>query len=358
MQNNNIQNATVLIVDDDPILLEYIAFALHEAGLNYLACTNGEEALHTFQNNKIDTVLTDVKMPGLSGIDLLEKITMLNQDIPVILMTGFAEVTMAITAIKKGAFDFIVKPYNSEQLVHAVKKAIQFRYLIQKDKEYKQTLENTINAKTQELKEALSMLKNMSIELVDRLTTIAEFRDSKTAFHNQRIGHYAKELSEALSMPTSFVEAITFTSPLHDIGKIGISDTILLKPASLTDDQVKTMKTHTSIGSTILANSAYPYIQLGASIALNHHERWDGTGYPRGLKRDETPMEGRIVMICDMYDALRSRRPYKEPFSHEETMHIITSGNKRTMPEHFDPDIFTTFKKLASTFNEIFNSSQ
>lgn len=339
----------ILVVDDDPYVLESVSNLLQECGYNVISCRNGEEALPRILRSKIDLVLTDIKMPGMSGIDLLARIHDINPKMPVILMTGYAELDIAISAIKKGAFDFVTKPYNPDYIIHTIEKAKKYAELLELEEDYKHRLEETVRKQTQQI-------FYLSREVIKRLTAVAEFRDTVTGSHISRMGLYANKIAEFMNMSIDFVDAITYASSLHDIGKIGIPDNVLLKEGPFTVEEFEIMKSHTTMGHNILVGSTHPVLKLAASVALNHHERWDGTGYPRKLKGDDIPIEGRIVIICDQYDALMSHRPYKKALGHDEVFSIITKGDGRTMPHHFDPDVMEAFIQLAPTFREIFES--
>ncbi|MBF0457422.1 MAG: response regulator [Nitrospirae bacterium] len=348
----------LLVVDDERALLDSVAFILKREGYEVSTATSGMEALEQLKNGHYETVISDIKMPGMSGLELTEAIKLSGIETQVILMTAFVEIKTTIEAIRKNAFDFIIKPFDPKDLIMAVGKAVRFNHLLTIEKNYKANLEAMIEKRTKELSDALVMVSSLNDELLRRLTTAAECRDTDTGAHLIRIGLYSKRISEVLGMPADFSDDLQFASMLHDIGKIGISDIILLKSAPLTKEEFAIMKTHTTIGGGILEDSSNARIEMAETVALHHHERLDGTGYPDGLRGDHIPFPARIVIICDQYDALRMKRPYKPSLGHAKTYEIITIGDGKTLPQHFDPAILEAFKKVALDFDEIFNSHQ
>jgi putative two-component system response regulator len=221
-------------------------------------------------------------------------------------------------------------------------------------KEYSDFLDSHNRLLKQQVRRRSVNLRDSYLETIFALTRASSYKDEETGYHVQRISYYCKRLAEALGMESLFIDNIFYASPMHDIGKIGIPDHILLKPGKHMPEEMEIMRTHCVLGSQILGSSESPYLAMGTEIALNHHEYWDGSGYPNGLKGDAIPLSARIMAICDVYDALRSRRPYKPPFDHKKAVQIISKGDGRTKPEHFDPAVLNIFMQCTEQFRDIF----
>lgn len=337
----------LLIVDDEAPnrdLLEALAEALgHEPEL----ARDGVEALAKIKLD-VDLVLLDVMMPGMDGFEVARRIRQDPDygDVPIIMVTALTGMEDRLRAVEAGANDFITKPIDKTELRIRTASLLRMKEAQDLVKRHRRELEETVQRRTSALREALSDMAaaqrrthEAHLDTLQRLVIAAEFKDDDTAIHLQRMSRYAALLAQKLNLPPGEVELIRLASPMHDVGKIGIPEHILLKPGKFTPDEMERMKQHTHIGSRILTGSSSELLKAGEIIALTHHEKWDGSGYPNGLAGEAIPLWGRISAVADVFDALTSPRPYKPAFPNEKAVQMLQEGRAK----HFDPALIDLF---------------
>lgn len=331
----------ILAVDDEPFNLDLIeaAFAMND-DVQITNATDGFKALSLVMEYPFDVVLLDISMPRLDGLSVLEKIraepTLAH--LPVLMVTANPE--KKHEALEKGASDFIAKPYDIEELqLRALNYAKISRYQTRLSR-YNEELEHEVALRTQALQESLKLAKATEYEISIRLGRASEFRDLETGGHIKRMSHYSAHLARLIGLEDEECELILYAAPLHDIGKVGIPDRILLKPGRFEGNEFEIMKQHAVLGAKMLEDAdQFPVLRAGRIIALEHHEKYDGTGYPAGKQGEQIHLYARIVAVADVFDALSSRRVYKEPMPLEQTLRLMREG----AGSHFDPHIVTLF---------------
>ena len=338
-------DAHILIVDDKQENVSLLEMMLSYAGYtNVHSTTDSREVEKFYQDHNIDLLLLDIRMPHMDGFQVMEQLSKTIKDdyLPILVLTAQNDMETRLKALEAGARDFVIKPFEPAEVLNRIRNMLEVRLLYNERIQQNQILEARVQERTLELQERNEDLKRTHLEIIRCLGRAGEFRDNETGMHVLRMSHSCQRLALAAGLDESHAELIMQASPMHDVGKIGIPDAILLKPGKLDEDEFEIMKGHADIGSDILGNHASPLLKLAEVIASCHHEKWDGSGYPKGLKGEEIPIEARIASICDVFDALTSERPYKKAWSIEKSIALIDEQSGK----HFDP-------KLASLFNEV-----
>lgn len=336
-------SATIMVVDDEPANLTLIDRTLRAEGYARLVLIRDpREVEETYKSQCFDLIILDLNMPYLDGFAVMEKLLALNDPIlpPILVLTAQYGRDFVLRALNGGARDFLSKPFDRMELLARVRNLVDIQIGRRLLHDQKQMLEQLVHARTQEL-------RNTRLQIVQRLGRAAEYRDNETGFHILRMSHTCALLAKAVGWDEAECEKILHASPMHDIGKIGVPDGILLKPGKLDPEEWEIMKTHVTIGAHILDGDDSDLLLMAREIALTHHERWDGAGYPCGLAGEDIPIVGRIAAIADVFDALTSERPYKKAWPVEEALGYIRDNKGR----HFDPVIVDHFEKnIADVF--------
>jgi len=332
--NQELLCARILVVDDQPVNVKLLEKILDTAGYtNVVSTTDSREAAALFQQASTDLVLLDLSMPHKDGFEVLTEIKALEENYPpVIVLTALNDVDSRVKALERGARDFISKPFDRVELLSRMHNMLEVRLLHKAVRNQNEVLEERVRERTRELEDTRR-------EIIRRLGRAAEYRDNETGLHIIRMSKFSQVLALAAGLSEQGAEMLLNASPMHDIGKIGIPDAILLKPGKLDADEWETMKRHSSIGAKILSGHPSELMQMAREIALAHHEKWDGSGYPKGLRGEQIPLSCRIVALADVFDALTSKRPYKKAWPVSKAVEYI----KENSGKHFDPRLVELF---------------
>ncbi|WP_295412728.1 HD domain-containing phosphohydrolase [uncultured Thiodictyon sp.] len=326
----------LLTIDDDDRLRRSLRAYFEDSGVTVFEAANGVEGLAVFAAAQPDVVLVDLTMPGMNGLAVIEELAKRSPQTPAIVVSGTSDVNEAVEAVHRGVWDYVTKPIISmAALEHTVNKCVDRARLIKENERYRLHLEELVVQRTQEV-------ERTRLQIIQRLGRAAEYRDNETGMHVIRMSHVSRLLALKAGMSDSDADTLLLAAPMHDIGKIGIPDGILLKQGKLTPQEWEIMKTHPRIGADIIGEDPSEIMRLAALIALTHHEKWDGSGYPQGLSGEAIPLQTRMVSIADVFDALTSRRPYKEAWPFQEAQDHIQAG----IGSHFDPDLVPLFMDI------------
>lgn len=331
--------SSILIIDDSPCNILLLDRILSLKGYsNVRSSTSAADIVEICHRDAVDLVLLDLHMPGVDGYQALEMVRTAHLEMPVLVFTADVSPEARKRALSLGASDFLTKPGDVTEICLRVHNFLAMHHIYQHSKDESRRLEILVHERTKELQEA-------EVEILGRLAMAAEYRDDDTGQHTKRVSKMAGQIATALNLPPEESALIHFAALLHDVGKIGIPDAILQKPGKLTRDEYEEMKTHTSIGGKILGQSKGKLLRLAETIALSHHERWDGYGYPEGLAGQNIPIAGRIVAVADSFDAMVNERVYKPAMpNHEAVAEIIRNSGTQ-----FDPDVVAAFMTVIHT---------
>ena len=353
----------IMVVDDEILNRKLVEAMLKPQGYEVILAVDGEDCLAKVEENPPDLILMDIMMPNLNGFEVVtrlkakEKLAL----IPIVMVTALQDVGDRVKAWEVGADDFLTKPVDRMELRARVRSLLKVKAYNDHMVNYRQELECEVAKQTLQLKnasekiaEAHSKLRDASLETIFRLARAAEYKDEDTGNHIISMSRISALLAERIGLNSVVVERILYASPMHDIGKIGIPDRILTKNGPLNDDEWAIMRMHTVFGGQILEGSNIGFLRLGEVIALTHHEKWDGSGYPNGLVGNKIPLAGRIVAVADVFDALMSKRPYKPPLTFEQTVDIIKAGKG----SHFDPAVVEVFLNNLADVIKLWEDAQ